>query len=246
MIIGILILKSNLKQKYVGLKNLGCICYLNSLLQIFFHIIPFRESILNSYCKNEEKNVLYQLKYFFTSLKYLDIEYFEPKDFTDNFDNQKLNIKEQMDMDEFFSLFFDKLENRLKGTDNENIIKYFFEIKTSDDLIFFKGCKHHRSKEVSLLSVQLQVKGKKNIKESLDSFVEGELMDKENCIFCEQCNKKFPAVKSQSFKKLPRILIFVLKRYEFDAHTMERIKINDQYEFPLELDMTDYLYENRQ
>ena len=55
--------KSNLKKDYVGLKNLGCICYLNSLLQIFFSIIPFRESILNSYCKNEEKNVLYQLKY---------------------------------------------------------------------------------------------------------------------------------------------------------------------------------------
>ena len=239
-------IKDNIKQQFVGLKNLGCICYLNSLLQIFFHIIPFRESLLNSTCKNEVKNVLYQTKYLFTSLKYFDIEYFEPKDFTDNFDNEKLNVKEQMDMDEFFSLFLDKLENRLKGTENENLIKYFFEIKTSDNLNFFKGCEHHRKKEVSLLSVQLQVKGKNNLKESLDSFVEGELMDNENCIYCDQCNKKFPAIKSQSFKKLPRILIFVLKRFEFDANTMEKIKINDQYEFPLDLDMTDYLYENRQ
>ena len=238
--------KSNLKKDYVGLKNLGCICYLNSLLQIFFSIIPFRESIINSYCKNEEKNVLYQLKYLFSSLKYYDTEYFIPYDFTQNFDNEKLNIREQMDMDEFFSLLLDKLENRLKGTNNENIIKYFFEIKTSDDLIFQQGCNHHRSKEVSLLSVQLQVKGKKNIKESLDTFVEGELMDKDNCIYCEHCNKKFPAVKSQSFKKLPRILIFVLKRFEFNYETMQKIKINDEYQFPLELDMTDYLNENRQ
>ena len=237
-------IKSNLKKDYVGLKNLGCICYLNSLLQIFFSIIPFRESILNSYCKNEEKNVLYQLKYLFSSLKYYDTEYFIPYDFTQNFDNEKLNIKEQMDMDEFFSLLLDKLENRLKGTNNENIIKHFFEIKTSDDLIFQKGCNHHRSKEVSLLSVQLQVKGKKNIKESLDTFIEGELMDQDNCIYCEHCNKKFPAMKSQSFKKLPRILIFVLKRFEFNYETMQKIKINDEYQFPLELDMTDYLYEN--
>jgi small subunit ribosomal protein S2 len=56
-----------------------------------------------------------------------------------------------MDMDEFFSLFLDKLENRLKGTDNEDLIKYFFEIKTSDNLNFFNGCNHHRKKEVSLL-----------------------------------------------------------------------------------------------
>ena len=79
---------------------------------------------------------MYQLKYLFTSLKYYDTEYFIPIDFTQNFDDQKLNIREQMDMDEFFSLLFDKLENRLKGTDNENLIKNFFEIKISDDLTF--------------------------------------------------------------------------------------------------------------
>ena len=237
--------KDNLKNDYVGLKNLGCICYLNSLIQILFCIKPFRESIINSYCENEEKNVLYQLKYLFTSLKYYDTEYFIPIDFTQNFDDQKLNIREQMDMDEFFSLLFDKLENRLKGTDNENLIKYFFEIKISDDLTFLEKCSHHRSKEVSLLSVQLQVKGKKNLKESLDTFCEGELMKDDNAIYCEHCNNKFSAVKTQSFKKLPRILIFVLKRFEFDFQTFHKIKINDEYQFPVELDMTDYLHQNR-
>jgi hypothetical protein len=76
---------------------------------------------------------LYQLKYLFTSLKYYDTEYFIPIDFTQNFDDQKLNIREQMDMDEFFSLLFDKLENRLKG---KYLIKYFCTIKISDDLTF--------------------------------------------------------------------------------------------------------------
>lgn len=34
------------KQKYVGLKNLGCICYMNSMLQQFFMIPAFRYNLL--------------------------------------------------------------------------------------------------------------------------------------------------------------------------------------------------------
>ena len=65
-------------------------------------------------------------------------------------------------------------------------------------------------------------------------------MNGDNCIFCPECNKKFPAVKSQNFKKLPRMLIFVLKRFEFDFNTMRKIKVNDYYEFPIELNMDKY------
>jgi ubiquitin carboxyl-terminal hydrolase 34 len=33
-------------QKYVGLRNLGCICYMNSMLQQFFMIPSFRYNML--------------------------------------------------------------------------------------------------------------------------------------------------------------------------------------------------------
>ena len=33
-------------QKYVGLKNLGCICYMNSMLQQFFMVPSFRYNLL--------------------------------------------------------------------------------------------------------------------------------------------------------------------------------------------------------
>jgi uncharacterized UBP type Zn finger protein len=79
--------------------------------------------------------------------------------------------------------------------------------------------------------------------ESLDTLIEGELMNEDNCIFCPECNKKMPAVKSQNFKTLPRMLIFVLKRFEFDFNTMTRTKLNDYYEFPIELNMNKYTSE---
>ena len=229
---------------YVGLKNLGCTCYMNSLIQIFFNLVPFRESILKCKCKEESKNSLYQLKKLFFSLKYLKTSYFTPTEFTQNLDDEKLNVYQQMDVDEFYINILDKIENRLRGTENENLVKYFFQGRQNDLLTFQDGCTHHRINTNNFYSIQLQVKNKKNIYESLDSLIEGELMDGDNCIFCQKCNKKRPVVKSQNFKTLPRILLFVLKRFEFDYNTMKKLKINDHYEFPFELDMTKYKSEN--
>ena len=65
-------------------------------------------------------------------------------------------------------------------------------------------------------------------------------MNGDNCIFCPKCDKKFPALKRQCFRTLPRILMFVLKRFEFNFDTMTKFKIHDYYEFPIELDMNKY------
>ncbi len=235
--------KDDIKSKFVGLKNLGCTCYMNSLLQILFLITPFRESILNTESIIEEKNVLFQLKYVFNSLKYSESKFFNPIEFTKNFDNEELNIREQMDIDEFFNLLIDKLENHLQKTKNKNLIKYFFQGRNIDYLEFQEGCTHHRKNEIPFYSIQLLVKNKNNLFQSLDYFIDGEVMSGDNAIFCQTCNRKIPSIKYQSFKILPRILIFVLKRFEFNYNTMTKIKINDYYEFPIELDMTNYTYD---
>ena len=237
--------ESNKLSSFIGLKNLGCTCYMNSLLQVFFNFIPFRESLLKCRCKEENKNSLYQVKKLFYSLKYLQVNYYTPNDFPYNFDDEVLNVHQQMDVDEFFGNILDKIENRLKNTKNENLVKYFFQGRQNDLLTFQDGCSHHRTNIINFYSIQLQVQNKKNIYESLDTLTEGELMNGENCIFCPECKKKCPAVKSQNFKNLPRMLIFVLKRFEFNYETMKKVKINDYYEFPLELDMTKYISEKK-
>ena len=229
---------------FIGLKNLGCTCYMNSLLQVFYNINLFRECLLKCKCKAENKNSLYEVQKIFFNLKYLRNGYYTPESFVNNYDDEILNPHQQMDVDEFFSNLLDKLENRIKNTDNENLIKYFFQGKLNDSLTFQEGCEHHRTNVTNFYSIQLQVMNKKNIYESLDTLTEGELMNGDNCIFCPQCNKKFPALKSQSFNKLPRILMFVLKRFEFNFDTMAKIKINDLYEFPLDLDMSKYIQNN--
>ena len=226
---------------FVGLKNLGCTCYINSLIQTFYNIPLLRESILKCESPNfTEKNCLFQLIKIFYSLKYLQTNYYTPSSFMENYDNEKLDVSVQMDVFEFFCDFLDKIEQKLKNTKNENIMKYFFMGIQNDVLKFENGCSHHRKHESQFYSIQLQVHGKKDLYDSLNSLIEGEKMDGDNSIFCQECNRKFPAIKSQNFKILPRCFMFVLKRFEYDYQTFKKIKINDYYEFPLILDMNKY------
>lgn len=57
---------------FVGLKNIGCICYMNSILQQLFMIPKFRKLLLEVWDRNSEEpnseNVLYQLKRIFCGL----------------------------------------------------------------------------------------------------------------------------------------------------------------------------------
>ena len=73
------------KTNYIGLRNLGSLCYLNSIIQHLFRIPQFKYSILGADDKNDPKksefldddNMLHQLQKLFTFLsfpKYTKIE----------------------------------------------------------------------------------------------------------------------------------------------------------------------------
>ena len=89
--------------EFIGLKNLGSTCYINTILQIFFNIKLLKESLLQ--CEtpfSKGKNCLYQLKKVFYALSFLKNNYYyTPTSFIENFDNEKLDPKIQMDVFEF-------------------------------------------------------------------------------------------------------------------------------------------------
>ena len=103
-----------------------------------------------------------------------------------------------------------------------------------------KGCPHYSEREEPFLAVSLQVKNKHSIKESLDSFVEGEMLEGDNAYYCEKCEKKINTLKRCCIKRMPNILILALKRFEFDFDTMSKIKVNDYCEFPNSINMSEY------
>lgn len=215
-------------------------------------IVSFRETILEteelsstSQKESLDESALFQVKNIFASLKFFEGKYHNPKDFCNNFkkyDGQVINIIEQMDVDEFFNLLIERVEPYLKSTPSEKVFKYHFGGKTSNELIC-KDCPHKNEREDFYCSISLQVKNKKNLVESLESYVEGEMLEGDNAYHCEPCDKKVRAMKRQSIKILPRYLVLALRRFEFDYETMVKVKVNDAFEFPMELDMEPYTQE---
>ena len=111
----------------IGLANLGFTCYLNAILQILYHIDLFKEAILRIDAKDEDNNVLNELIILFDGLNTKKSLHYNPISFITNFDNEVINVNEQKDAHEFLLSLLDKLELRLKNTNNANLIKYFFE-----------------------------------------------------------------------------------------------------------------------
>ena len=129
---------------YIGLYNQGSTCYMNSLLQQFFMIPQFRETILNcdeltkedielhnEVNKKEGKGklkygpqliaFLYELKKMFAFLKHSPRKAYDPISFVnacrnkpDGFFMLDSDVFDQNDAGEFLSIFLDKLETSLK------------------------------------------------------------------------------------------------------------------------------------
>ena len=227
---------------FIGLRNLGCTCYINSLIQQFYMIKEIRYCVLN--CEGMtggQENVLMQIQWLFANLKENIKQFLIPNHLIGSlkgYDNQPINLHIQQDVNEFFNLLSDKLENHLKETQYKTLLQDIIGGSLSHEIISLEEeFAYNGEREEPFYSISIEIKHKKNIYEALDSYIKGETLEGDNKYFCEQYNKKIKALKRCLIKKLPNTLILTLKRFEFDYNLMQKVKINDFFEFPKVLNM---------
>lgn len=98
-------------------------------------------------------------------------------------------------------------------------------------------------REENFFTISLEIKGKKNILESLDFYVQGDILEGDNKYFCSSCSNKVNALRRSCIQSLPKNLIIHAKRFEFDLELMKRVKVNDYFEFPMVLNLEPYTKE---
>eukprot|EP00828_Plagiopyla_frontata_P046924 TRINITY_DN8522_c0_g1_i1.p2 TRINITY_DN8522_c0_g1~~TRINITY_DN8522_c0_g1_i1.p2 ORF type:complete len:179 (+),score=24.86 TRINITY_DN8522_c0_g1_i1:174-710(+) len=156
---------------------------MNSVLQQLYMIPDFRDTILaqDLECKtlSKQDNLIYQLQLVFQNLKSSLRMYYEPKQFCHTFAGKNFNVAEQMDADEFFNSFMEKLEQQLQKSNHQNIVKQTFGGMFANEVIG-KQCQHVSEREELFYTVSLIMKNQKCIQDALANFVQGEILEGDN------------------------------------------------------------------
>lgn len=235
-------------QGYAGLKNLSNTCYLNSLMTQLFMNIEFREFILGLelVAPDSSQKLLRETQNLFACMQDTWAKSVDSQDFVESirtYDNDLIDITVQMDVDEFYNLLFDRWEAQVMDPEDKKKFRSFFGGQLVQQ-IKSKECPHISERLEPFSAIQCDIKGKATLEESLQAYVEGEIMQGDNKYSCTACGRHVDAVKRACLKEVPDNLIFHLKRFDFDMVTMLRSKINDQFQFPQRIDMTPYNVES--
>ncbi|XP_047157668.1 ubiquitin C-terminal hydrolase 13-like isoform X2 [Vigna umbellata] len=221
---------------YVGLKNQGATCYMNSLLQTLYHIPYFRKALYHMPTTEHHdmpsrsiplalQSLFYKLQHNYTSVS--------TKELTKSFGWDTHDSFLQHDVQELNRVLCEKLENKMKGTVVEGTIQKLFEGHHMN-YIDCINVDYKSMREESFYDLQLDVKGCKNVYDSFDKYVEVEQLEGDNKYHAEWHGLQ-EARKGVLFVDFPPVLQLQLKRFEYDF--MRDSMINDYYEFPLQLDL---------
>ncbi|KAG0501915.1 hypothetical protein HPP92_001987 [Vanilla planifolia] len=222
---------------YVGLKNQGATCYMNSLLQTLYHIPYFRKAVYHMPTTENDipsGSIPLALQSLFYKLQYSDSSV-ATKELTKSFGWDTYDSFMQHDVQELNRVLCEKLEDKMKGTVVEGTIQQLFEGHHMN-YIECINVDYKSSRKESFYDLQLDVKGCRDVYASFDKYVEVERLEGDNKYHAEHFGLQ-DAKKGVLFIDFPPVLQLQLKRFEYDFMRDTMVKINDRYEFPLRLDL---------
>ncbi|KAI1808395.1 hypothetical protein F4811DRAFT_559152 [Daldinia bambusicola] len=232
---------------YSGMRNLSNTCYLNSLFTQLFMNVGFRRFILERRVRNPlTHSLLQETQTLFAFLQDSRRRFVEPSGCVGQimtYDEAPIDIHNQMDVDEFYSLLFDRWEAQLPLDADKKKLRSIYGGELVQQ-VKSKECQHISERVEPFSAIQCDIKGKAGLEESLQAYVDGEIMEGDNKYKCSDCDRHVDAVKRACLKDIPDNLIFHLKRFDFNLRTLTRSKINDYFPFPNEINMQPYTIEH--
>lgn len=132
------------------------------------------------------------------------------------------------------------MDRAVKGTAYDSLIKDTFRgIKAQ--IIEVPGhidAGSYREEDFEDILVQVRAMG--DLETSLRNYFTMEELNGDNQYFSEALNKKVDALKGVKIRQFPKIMTISLLRFDLDYETFAMKKLNEEFKFPLELNMNDY------
>jgi ubiquitin carboxyl-terminal hydrolase 7 len=221
---------------YVGLRNQGATCCMNSVLQSLFHIPLFRRMIFQIPVDTLTP-LSADLKHLFVAME-REKEAVNPYQFTRHFDWIG-NVFTQNNIQRFIRVLLNTLQAGLKNTRERGTIADLFRGK-SQLSITCKTVDYSTSRTEEFYDLSVFVKRYSRLEDSLMDYVKSDLLVGGNQYATPDFGPQ-EAVRCTRFSKFPKVLHLHLRRFEFDLVTRQSTKINSYFRFSTTLDIAPYL-----
>ncbi|CAG8491983.1 14575_t:CDS:10, partial [Cetraspora pellucida] len=222
-------------KEYVGLKNQGATSYLNVELQLLYSIKYFCKAIYQIPTEDDDPNksiplamqsIFYQLEESNTPV--------ETTELTRTLGWNAIDSFIPHDAQEFNRLLLGNLEYKMKDA----ISKLF--IGKMKSYVKCVNVNYESSRIEDYYDIQLNVKGCKTLNDSFLEYIREESCEGNNKYKTETYGLQ-NAKKGVIFESFPPVLRIQLKRFEYDMQKDATVKINDCLEYPMEIDLHNYL-----
>ncbi|KAL5111367.1 Ubiquitin carboxyl-terminal hydrolase 7 [Taenia crassiceps] len=228
---------------FVGLKNQGATCYLNSVLQALYCTNALRKAVFQMPTESDEisTSVPLALQRTFFDLQ-CSVKAVGTEKLTRSFGWTTWDSFMQHDAQELCRVLLDNMECKMKGTDVEAVIPKLFCGK----MVSYIRCKdvdYESKREEQFYDIQLKVKGNCDVHDAFKEYVQVETLDSDNKYDAGTFGLQ-DAEKGIKFLRFPPVLYLQLMRFQYDFMSNTNVKINDHFEFPYDLDLSDYLVQD--
>ena len=224
-----MIYDSRAETGFVGLKNQGATCYMNSLLQTLYNVNQFRKAVYRLPTSEDEvpaESMALALQSVFHMLQFTQGPV-STRDLTSSFGWNTMDAFQQHDVQELNRILCDRLEEKMKGTRVEGTINRLFE----GHLFNYIECINIDYKSVrreAFQDLQLVVKGCKTIYDSFQEYCQVEILEGDNKYEAEGHGKQ-DARRGVLFESLPPVLNLHLRRFEYDFERDLLVKVDDKH-----------------
>jgi ubiquitin carboxyl-terminal hydrolase 7 len=233
-----------MRSGYVGIFNQGSTCYLNSVIQALYHLPAFRTQVFN--LPNVESDaVSLALRDIFAQLE-LRNRSITTTDLTKAFGWSAQEAAVQHDVHELMQQLFDSLETALKDTPEKDLIRDMFGGRMIYRSKAVDGADYLSDRLEDFYDVELVVKDKANMEESLQQFSSGERIEGVSVELTPGAAPTPHTIeRSQHFLDCPKVLLIHPNRVAFDMETFELVTLRNVWSFESAMSLENYLVDEK-